>query len=1175
MVGLIGRRSDDVSFLINRILDANIFGSGNLDRNLHPHLDSEAKKSWFRNRRISYFYDEEKGIVFLQFTSPRSPLLDHSSSSSFNGTTDAGLDSILEEEDSSDLRGLLLMFSICHVVIYLNEGSHFDTKILKKFRMLQAAKHSLVPYVKSHIASTLTSKASSHSTVQTTSSNISPIRGGAIMNRHSSAISLMSGSGSYPSLFPGQCTPVILFVFHDEFLDSPVPVSPMEDMVDGSSMSQSSCLSGILRPSMPPTKGSSSVVMLSRPMSKTEGSFRKKLQSSLEAQIRFLIKKCRTLAGTEANHPVSRGVVNVSSSPLFSLDASRAVTLLDKTTNHGAESLDFVMGIVEEVLNANVTSHVLLENHSQSAQKEDIQSIKEFIHRQSDTLRGRGGLAANANSGSAAGVGMVAVAAAAAAASAASGKPFGTPPELPTFENWLSCSQLILDVLLSAKRGFVDQNGISGKTSLRRNATATESDPLTRTDAIQAAISWLESDRGLNMKFSTSWCQRTLPAAKEIYLKDLPPCYPTSQHEAQLAKALRSFKSMAKGPALQMFAEKLEDECTSIWKSGRQLCDAVSLTGKPCVHQRHSVERSHSIPETDVKPHSSGYVFLHACACGRSRQLRDDPFDFDSANIKFNCFPNCENLLPSLQLPKFNNAEHLMSSSWSLVRVGGARYYEPTKGLLQSGFCSNEKFLLKWTILLEKCRGTDDLPVSLTHKRFIGRSTEPKVVSVTDEEIKKTVSSQMFSAVVQTGGLQNQRSPSTNVSSNDAKISFGTGLGHLALRKPFAEVVAGTVASDSAFPPLQQRKQSTSGLEKVIKQRVGRDQIEDQMNVPGDYQGSSKYANVSVQENSHIKGTNSNTDVDPFLRIGSNVVPVNVNPCGDIKPDTSLKHVVVYFGFEHECSSGHRFLLSPKHLNELGSFYSSSEESNSHSSAESSDAKVENSLNLHKNGFHGKVHLSSSGARTSVLNKVRAANKSDERVANRRQHRDGPTPFYLSGKEDNQFTSGSSVHSKYVKDWEGSLHCATLADDECAFPLLNRNIPIYMNCPYCMVSKKKDKIKFASTVSQLQRIFLVTPPFPVVIAACPIVQFEVSCLPPLVPDRERQSQFSLGCHVILPPESFVSLRLPFIYGVQLEDRTLQPLHHLEHQPQLTAWITKGTTLQIVSKGNIDDEEFHV
>ncbi|XP_010243204.1 PREDICTED: uncharacterized protein LOC104587341 [Nelumbo nucifera] len=1172
VVGFIGRREDDVIQLINRILDANVFGSGNLDkklpirsRNLGEEELGEEVKDWFQRRKISYFHDEEKGIVFLQFSSTRCPVFEEVSEFS------SGLDSVLEDREFGDLQGMLVMFSVCHVIIFLQEGSRFDTQILKKFRMLQAAKHALAPFVKLHIMPALTPRPSSSSSLPavplSSSKNSSPGRGGGVTSRHASAISLMSGLGSYASLFPGQCTPVILFVFLDDFPEGLSPGSHVEESTDSLPSNQSSSMNGLPRLNLP-TKSSSSVVMLARPVSKSEGGLRK-LQSSLDAQIRFLIKKCRTLAGSEASHAGSRGGSNASLAPLFSLEASRAVALLDRSTNQRSESLDFATGIIEEVLNAKASSDTLmLESHGQSANKEDIQSIREFIYRQSDTLRGRGALVTNTNSGSAAGVGMVAVAAAAAAASAASGKSFSIPPELPSLEDWLSSSQLILDAVLSARHGYLDDNEISKRKVLRRNATATK---VEGNAPAEVAISWLGSGRGLNMKFSTSWCQKVLPAAKEVYLKDLPACYPTSLHEAQLQKALHAFHSMVKGPAVQLFMKKLEDECTSIWRSGRQLCDAVSLTGKPCMHQRHNVEIDGSLLGAEVKPHSSGFVFLHACACGRSRRLRDDPFDFEAANITFNCFPDCDVLLPALQLPKVINAGPIQPSSWSLIRVGGARYYDPSKGLLQSGFCSSQKFLLKWTILLEKRKKTNSLSAGSAPKGSVTRSEDPKVESVTDEEIRKTGASQLHQADVRTIVVENQRKRSDNISVDDQKISFGRGLPNFTMRKPFSEVVAGSAAVDSAFPPLQQRKQHTTGSDTGIKQKDAKDRSDQQVHTTSDFQGSQKSEELSsAQESSHGVESNGYTDGDTFLRIGSNVVPVHTNGGGKNNSSASLKHVVAYVGFEHECSYGHRFLLTPEHLNELGSSYSLPEESQFPSSIENSSQKVEGRLNLNKNGGQEKVNSHSNEMISAASNKVKTSNRSKEAVASGNRHWDGLVLFSGSGKEPGQSSNELSALPKSLKDLEESLQSVTLDDDGSAFSLLNRNLPIFMNCPHCRISKsEKDqkKIKFASTISQLQRIFLVTPPFPIVLATCPVVQFEVSCLPPSVLNHEQQSQFSLGCRVILPPESFLTLRLPFVYGVQMEDGKLRPLNHLEHQPELTAWIIKGTTLQVVSKGS--------
>lgn len=81
---------------------------------------------------------------------------------------------------------------------------------------------------------------------------------------------------------------------------------------------------------------------------------------------------------------------------------------------------------------------------------------------------------------------------------------------------------------------------------------------------------------------------------------------------------------------------------------------------------------------------------------------------------------------------------------------------------------------------------------------------------------------------------------------------------------------------------------------------------------------------------------------------------------------------------------------------------------------------------------------------------------------------------------------------------------------------------------------------------------------------------QLSCLPPSIPDREQNLQFSLGCPVILPPDSFLSLRLPSVYGVELEDGTVHSLKPFENQPQLTAYLVRGTALRVVSdRSNIN------
>ncbi|GMH12517.1 hypothetical protein Nepgr_014358 [Nepenthes gracilis] len=1171
VVGFIGRRHSDVSQLINRIIDSNVFGSGNRDKvlSLEGEEVGDEAKDWFKTRKISYYHDDEKGIVYMQMCSSKCPAMNCVLESN------CSLDSAVEESEFGDLRGMLFMFTVCHVILYIQEGSHFHIEVLKNLRVLQSAKHALTPLMRSQNTVTSLSRTASSplrkSTSATLPTKIPPGRGGSIPNRNSSAISNMSGIGLYTSLFPGQCTPVTLFVFIDDFSDMMCSTASSDESTDASS-NQSSALSSLGRSSLP-VRGSGSVVVLARPVNKSEGGFRKKLQSSLESQIRFLIKRCRILSGSEISRAGSRNGTVSALLPLLTLDASRAVVLLDSFANQRGEPLDFVTSLVEDVLNGKATSDsLLLESHSQNGNKEDIGSLKEFIFRQTDVLRGKGGLVTNATGGSAAGVGMVAVAAAAAAASASSRRIMSTP-ELPNLQIWLSSSQYILKGLLSAQRGCVDEIEISRRKSRQRNVAPPQIEGAASkgADPIDVTVSLLESGKGLNARFSTLWCQRSLPAALEVYLKDLPDYYPTSQHEAHLEKALRAFHSMVRGTSVQQFMKMLEDECTSIWKSGRQLCDAISLTGQQCMHPRHDVEKDGLPSNVEGKPHSSGFVFLHACACGRSRRLRADPFDFETANIAFNFFPDCDKLIPALKLPKVSDSGSIEPISWHIVRVGSARYYEPSIGLLQSGFFVNQKFLMKWTIVLEK----DKIPnVSYADSVRLGflnsTSSDTHFESSADVNTDKGITISVLPGEVE-ATVESQRDSVQYFKSVDKKISFGRGLPNITMKKPFSEVVAGSASSDSAFPPLQAKKHPLVGSGKGLKKNAVKDGNVELSEVASGHQISEKTEEIpSTGENFNGLSSGSSSFDNPFLQIGSNVVPLNVNDVGKARVNLSWERTVVYVGFEHECPRGHRFILSLDLLTELGSPFSSPDETLAYSSVKTVDHKHRDPSKLANTSSYNTVHLPSNST-TAAMNKGRNLEKSGEMGTTEDPSVYGPLHLSEAGKEHYQASVDASMKFSSFKDRQASLKSVNLDDRGHAFSLLNRNLPIYMNCPHCKVSKnKKDrqKTKFAGMISQLQRIFVVTPPLPIVLATNPVVQFEASCQPPNISNLGQQLQFSLGCQVVLPPDSFVSVRLPFIYGVQVENKALYPLHPFEQQPEMTAWIKRGTTLQVMSKGSM-------
>nr|CAG4651668.1 EOG090X02WG [Triops cancriformis] len=122
----------------------------------------------------------------------------------------------------------------------------------------------------------------------------------------------------------------------------------------------------------------------------------------------------------------------------------------------------------------------------------------------------------------------------------------------------------------------------------------------------------------------------------------------------KLTAACAMFASQARGPATDRWLTSLQEECDEVWASGRQVCEAPSLTGKPCIQPQHRThpDQSGSLP---VLPHSSGYRMVSACNCGSKQGNRDDPFDVKSANFTFYYYMNeeCCHRFQAVNFPVF------------------------------------------------------------------------------------------------------------------------------------------------------------------------------------------------------------------------------------------------------------------------------------------------------------------------------------------------------------------------------------------------------------------------------------------------------------------------------------------------------------------------------------------
>ncbi|CAM6083888.1 unnamed protein product [Calypogeia fissa] len=1148
--------------------------------------------------KFKYHHDVEKGTVYVQFTWGVLPLDFLKEDSLKTSVTKDGLFATLENHEADGMRGLLFMFSVCHVILMVQEGASFDPHLLRIFRLLQTAKHSLAPFVKTQILPGLLPPPSSTARA----SPLKPISLGTrqaygrsgVAGQNSSTVALMSGST--PVLIPGQCTPVALFVYLEDMPDSTLSLSP-HSMTRAEEVAEMSSSSVYQTASMLPLSNNNHIprqnpvgrpsgtgLALLRTGKKSEAGLRKKLQGALEAQIRFLLKKCRTVAGFGDTTPIGSGVgpgmgprgpgSNANSfqgvgggGALFVLDPSRAVILLDRMANSQTDALDAATDAIEAMFSGRDNVEDILWDLGSNAVSsgDDLQSVKDFLWRQAEILRGKGPISGNSGGGTG-GVGMVAAAAAAAAASAASGlaggtnKPICNPPELPTFSSWLSACRILAEALSArlaedseraaatqkfsdvthsgTRKGAVSPTKISGSMGKVVKTKPT----------MESSLVCLDTGSHLDHKFSAAWCERVLPSALDVYLKGLPPSYPTALHKSHLEKALRVFHSMVRGHAVPLYAEKLKKQCESVWHSGRQLCDAQSLTGKPCIHQVHDVSTHMSndgvkdrstasgkgMSEKLIsKPHSSGVVFLHACACGRSRKLRKDPFDFESANVTFFRFPNCEELLPSLVIP--SPSENLSSggSPWSLVRLGMSRYYQPEVGLVQSGFFPNQNFLSFWDIPL----------VYSTNEGQI----DPVVVSPSKEEVAEVVSSKPHSDPKVTNksllrgtksGLQtkpagaNLHGRASEKGYVDNKTRGASG--NLAARRGFTDSTSKVnYGGEAAFPPLPEKQDKLLvATAKPVRQQGGKDRKNRSVIVRDDENS----APPAVSLNDVIK--DSRTKVGASFDGDDELVPSVRDLCrmsSELNVNAVTQHVRVYIGFEHECPHGHRFLLSDNQPERLTSSSSSLKTGTGLSSKHKKHDRIESQM---------KDPSSLTGSQ-----------QSDATMQQTSGNAAGPQIFPPKWTQKGAKIP-EKMHYWSVQDGHGDGHS-----------LLNSNLPIYMHCPFCKPSgedsKSNKKFTFGGTISQLQRVFLVTPSLPVRLASCPVVEFEDISNP-----AKTVLKFNPGSEILLPPDSFLSLRLPFVYYSQVGGDPHMPLLVNQSQPERCAWLVKNTALYVLSKGGI-------
>lgn len=240
---------------------------------------------------------------------------------------------------------------------------------------------------------------------------------------------------------------------------------------------------------------------------------------------------------------------------------------------------------------------------------------------------------------------------------------------------------------------------------------------------------------GVNFSFAVAWasplarlsseqCTAAVPAAVAAYTAAAAGDggaghYPASVHAAALRRALRVYRQTAWGAAAAAGAASVTAACEAWWQSGRQGCEARSLSGRPCCLPVHTADTDAdaAVPSADVSSpvHSSGGHYVRACLCGASQATVPDPFSLAEAAAAFVAEAPCclTSLVWVRSIPSIGGAvvksdgplaapgkeEPAAGMPWQLVCLGRASDYRPSAGTVGTGaFPESPKLILSGLI---------------------------------------------------------------------------------------------------------------------------------------------------------------------------------------------------------------------------------------------------------------------------------------------------------------------------------------------------------------------------------------------------------------------------------------------------------------------------------------------
>eukprot|EP00850_Spirogloea_muscicola_P008407 SM000044S16054 [mRNA] locus=s44:766990:771936:- [translate_table: standard] len=949
------------------------------------------------------------------------------------------------------------------------DGPGLEPALVRTLRVLQAGKDALQPFFQAGAALpplTAPPRPLERPKYRSPAAGGSGGPGFAGVRQHSHG-----GVGAATVLLPGSFAPTLIIACYDDAADdvaadkaakpaggalTPAPM-PLETLPTGSGSTQQ--------------PGSSADRAL----------LRRRRQLALEAQLRLVLKRCRITAAAPSD--AKDGLPRASSgTALFALDPVRAVLLLPRTRRaRRPAALEAVVGALRNLLASGKQgsgSLPMVEADTAGGgpdkdKDEDVQLVRDFVAKQAEALRSpRGGPGAGRLS-------------------------LHPRIELPLFAAWATSATELAEALsppaAARKRRSADAAAVKSTPGLLiRRPTVTA----------DAAMTAMEASTGLEAAFSQHWCAQELPAAFALYSEGLPLLYPTRVHAERLESALKYFEERVRGPELPNALAELSRLCRATWVARRQ-CDAESLTGRPCMLAAHCQDASMPGAEGANK---GGQLLWEGWEGQLINGLKErlastppSPALASSAELE-------EELAMAASSASRMNGEQVASRPAALEDVitndGALRSSEggpPTTSMHSSGAvylracpCGAAR---------KQCADAFDIPSAKLWCDFHGCCTrlsidaEPEPEPELETELAKPTAGIFFGSF----GTQQDRVVLTEKSAANDKADasdFDPCGWSLVL-----------LGRSSAYSPAKGLQQEGFCKAANILEVVTVPPRPDAK--PDAHVAASKRAPITSSKQDGGRPThgasNSILSLDEDLAFPSLSSSAKQprrkagKVHGDLRAqsgggqgngaaaqsEASTVGAVelgssAYVGFEHECPFGHRYLLH-------------------------SDLLTKSVVDAARPS--GLAHDSAGTVKPAGLSEVLAVDAPGSRDGARHAE---TVQLPLRGTEPVQNSPSAHADNKLVDVAKAQL-------------LVDSNLPMFLKCPFCK-SAKEDGTSIpdqgpdsALYMSQLQRIYMVTPPRPHVFATKAAVHFQPA------------TSFSLAKEVVLPPGCLLCLKLPSLY----------------------------------------------